>query len=450
DEYHGDESGGRQAITVGEDGVLRAWRFGRGSTAGSPSCSSLGVGEEPSGLDGVLLWQLMVGDARQVVVALIAYPGRGQADMETDDERLPSGRGQFLTLVARADKRSLELLDADTGVAAVTVCDVWPRILGSLPQAAAYDTSGQLAIFSSITDTGDGALSRVHLGLLLASAGKHRGSRVFGSDQAAEGSQDPFVVFGSDGQSGWQLAEQAEWARARVSSTTFSSSSVPSPPGVQNGSPPPSPRVEQVFGPLAGQGRVLRHVLAVPAAGVMVAIVNEGETSRDALEVWESDAALGNEGPRRSTAPCFRTRLPSFQLNPRLVAAGGRRLCLLDPVAFMNQGELRILEWRPRPASTGDEWATADYTASRSGSFRMRAGSWYSAASSFVSNYASSGDLEQSSAERGPAVQSSPGGVTEAAVGVNNNSNNTNDDTRKCQCSEGASKLMQQLRAPCR
>mmetsp|Transcript_54853 Transcript_54853/g.169864 ORF Transcript_54853/g.169864 Transcript_54853/m.169864 type:complete len:609 (-) Transcript_54853:66-1892(-) len=130
--------GGRQphALTVGEDGVLRAW--------------SLGVCD--NGSEGVLLWQHSVGDSRQVVVAIVT-------PSPLDMPNCPAGA----VAVARADERSLQLLCADTGKVIETVPDVWPAARGSLPQTAAYDARGPSALFSSITEMGDGTLAHVDL-----------------------------------------------------------------------------------------------------------------------------------------------------------------------------------------------------------------------------------------------------------------------------------------------
>lgn len=258
------------AVTVGEDGVLRAWSIG--------GCNN--------GSEGSVLWQHDVGDSRQAVVALVAssslyIPGNN-----------PVGS---IVAVARADERCLQLFHADTGEVVETVLDVWPAASGSLPQAAAYDTGSPLALFSSITETGDGTLARVDLKL-------------------------PGVQ---------EVRAAPEVAPATVCCSSAS-------------------RVAQVVGTLAGHGRVLRVAVSVPAAHVLVAVVDEGNAA-GVLEVWESLVALGNE----CGVPCFRRRVQHLLGNQRLVAVGGRRLIMLDPVAFSSRGELRVLEWRARPGGLG-------------------------------------------------------------------------------------------------
>mmetsp|Transcript_158660 Transcript_158660/g.505038 ORF Transcript_158660/g.505038 Transcript_158660/m.505038 type:complete len:659 (-) Transcript_158660:369-2345(-) len=260
----------RRAVTVGEDGVFRAWHFG-----GS------------AGLGGELLWQHDIGDARQAVVALL-------------------GVGGCLAAITRADQRSLQLFHTDTGVLIETICGVWPSGRSSLPQSAAYDVCNHLAIFSSIDDCGDGALALVDL-----------------SDRAAAAAAGSYA-------GPWGEADEASAGCAAEAA----------------GGPWAASRVVPIDGPLAGPGRVLRLALAVPAAGVVVAVVHEGDPSV-MLEVWDKTAALEGHCAGRVASARFRGRVPQFLGNPRLVAAGGRRLVLLDPAALRTKGELRLLEWRP-------------------------------------------------------------------------------------------------------
>jgi len=311
------------AVTVGEDGVLRAWLF---------SCKDAGF-EADKTPEGSLLWQRNVGDARQVVAAIIPSPGLQRS--KKDGTR--PGSCPLVVAVARADHRSLDLLDAITGEAAATVADVWPSIAGSLPQAATYDTCGQLALFSSITETGDGVLSSVDISPQLQPSPGPGSVSFYDLDedqQSAGGFRQAMEQ--SESSSGQRNAQSPSRLTRLTSSRTV-------------GTPLASPRVSQVTGPLAGPGRVLRHAVAVQAAGVLLAIVNEGRPM-DVLEVWEGSDAL-RDGTARA---CFRTRLPQFLANRRLIAAGGRRLVLLDPKAFLLQGELKVLEWRRRQAGCAD------------------------------------------------------------------------------------------------
>lgn len=258
----------RRAATMGEDGVFRAWLFG-GNV----------------GMEGQVIWQHSAGDARQVVTALL-------------------GAGGDVAVVARADQRCLHLWDTASGKALETVCGAWPSGAGSLPQSAALDSGGSVAIFSSITDAGDGALTLVDL------------SEVGGP--VADAMDDEGYSTDEPGWLGEGPTPQQQMAR-------------------------PVLRVES---PLAGPGRVLRLAIPVPVAGALVAVVYEGDASV-VLEVWERDAAL-NGGPS-SLGARFRGRVAPLFGNPRLVAVGGRRLVLLDPTTLRSQGELRLLEWRPRP-----------------------------------------------------------------------------------------------------
>jgi len=281
----------RRAVTVGEDGIFRAWHFG---------------GE--AGLEGQVMWQHSIGDARQVVVALLGSAG-------------------CFAAIARADQRSLQLFQADTGHLLETIHNVWPAGARSLPQSAAYDTCSQVAMFSSISESGDGALALVDLAESPCLTRLKTGSREMPhmSSEVRESSPRS-VAHSSEG-----------GAHASPPGPMIDSREAVSPCSAH------SARVAQVEGPLAGPGRVLRLALAVPAAGVVVAVVHEGDPSV-LLEVWDKTAAL--ESGRAGCAR-FRGRVPPFLSNPRLVAAGGRRLVLLDPAALRNRGDLRILEWRP-------------------------------------------------------------------------------------------------------
>lgn len=335
------------AVTVGEDGFLRTWQFNEPGSSNSASAPW-----------GTLLWQYHVGDARQVIAAIIAYP---QFGMETCQESEEHGnQPEFLVSVARADQRSLQLFEAKSGQVTETISNVWPNVGGSLPQAAVYDTCRQLALFSSITETGDGALARVDL------TPPHHALEPPASPAAmplpqAEGEEES-IAFASPNAPPLFSASSAFDTFASPSSSLMDATAS-SPRGSIR-----TERVAQVIGPLAGSGRVLRNILAVPAAGVHVAIVHEGQ-SMDVLEVWESWEALSN-GPGQA---CFRTKLPPFLGNPRLIAVGGRRLVLLDPKTFMTQGELKVLEWRTqrlrhpvsgnRPVRQGSQDSDAAYWA---------------------------------------------------------------------------------------
>lgn len=334
------------AVTVGEDGFLRTWQFNEPGSANSVP-------------GGTLLWQCHVGDARQVIAAIIAHPPSG---MDTSQESEQHGdQREFLVSVARADQRSLQLFEAKSGQVTETISNVWPNVGGSLPQAAVYDTCRQLVLFSSITETGDGALARVDLShqtpphQVLDPPASPAAMRL----PQAEGEEEP-IAFPSPS----ALHHLSAFPSPNVPplfspSNAFDVFASPSSSLMDLSASSPrgsvrTERVSQVIGPLAGSGRVLRNILAVPAAGVHVAIVHEGQ-SMDVLEVWESWEALSN-GPGQA---CFRTKLPPFLGNPRLIAVGGRRLVLLDPKTFMTQGELKVLEWRsqrlqhPASASCG-------------------------------------------------------------------------------------------------
>lgn len=253
------------AVTVGEDGVLRGWRL-----------------EERYGSDALCLWQHPVGDARQVVTAVLSL-----------DLPCPA-----VAAVARADRRSLELVGMEAGEVVRTVHNVWPAVGESLPQTAAFDTSRLLALFSSITDRGSGAVTCFDL---CAVASAH-GEAELCYEQAA---------------------------------------------------PPSAPRMAKASTALAGTSRVLRLVLPVPAADACLAVVLEqsAKGSLEVLEVWERFVSLG-EVPGSAR---YRGRVPRTAANPRLVAVGGRRLALLDPRAFLHSGELRLLEWRPVEAPDPQE-----------------------------------------------------------------------------------------------
>lgn len=249
------EDASRRAITVSDDGFFRAWSFG-------------GV----AGLEGELLWQLHVGDCRQVSIALLG----------------PAGG---IVALARADRRSLELFDSRDGVAVETFSDVWPQGAGFMPQTISYDTWSLWALGSSITTSGDGTLAFMDLaGCMPASL----------------------------------------------------------PAGVTKELPAekkPSQCTHQLEGPLAGLGRVLALAVAVPAAGVLLAVVQQ-DHGKVVLEVWDRAAVLEGCGLQ---SPFFRGRVPTLMGNRRLVAAGGRRLFLLDPSAVKSRGEIRLFEWRSRP-----------------------------------------------------------------------------------------------------
>lgn len=245
------------------------------------------------------MWQESIGDARQAVVALL-------------------GSTSCFAAIARADRRSLQLFEADTGDLLETVHGVWPAGARSLPQSAAYDTCSQVAMFSSISESGDGALALVDLAEPPSSSGAEAAASPPSPSVAAAATSAPRSLLG------------------------LSPASRPA-------------RVAQIDGPLAGPGRVLRLALAVPAAGVVVAVVHEGDPSV-LLEVWDKSAAL--ESGRTGCAR-FRGRVPPFLSNPRLVAAGGRRLVLLDPAALRSRGDLRVLEWRAAAAGTAGRGAAA-------------------------------------------------------------------------------------------
>eukprot|EP00929_Paragymnodinium_shiwhaense_P098903 TRINITY_DN6042_c0_g1_i1.p1 TRINITY_DN6042_c0_g1~~TRINITY_DN6042_c0_g1_i1.p1 ORF type:complete len:734 (+),score=109.53 TRINITY_DN6042_c0_g1_i1:109-2310(+) len=287
------------AVTISDDCWLRAWQFG----ASEDGCA-----------DGTLIWQLAVGDARQAVVAILSRP--------------PSADhiGDVLAL-ARADRRTLQFYDYDSGKEAAQPVDgVWPRGSSSMPQAATYDTSGLKAFFSSITEAGNGALTCVDLASRLADAA------AFDSDTAVAAASE--AVAGSA--------------------------------DVEDGC------LSKVLGPLSGKGRVLRMAVAVPPADAIVAVVQESLAGPvDLMEVWEREKAFGevqvaaasceplvcasplppgcgSEGstPALPTTACFRTKVPHAFANPRLVGVGGRRMILLDPSVVAMHGELRLLEWR--------------------------------------------------------------------------------------------------------
>jgi len=226
------------------------------------------------------------------------------------------------------------MLDLQTGGDVETIYEVWPIVRNSMPQTVAYDRSlngaRPIALFSSITEAGDGALARVDLAVSTSPSLDREG-----------------------------VAVPSSVALDYVSVLAPAASAV----GVRSIPSVTPPRVSPVVGPLAGPGRVLRQALAVPSAGVYVALVQEGDPM-DVLEVWDRQAVLGDvasyedsehvekrctsSGSFKTTAH-FRARVPAFLGNSRFVAMGGRRLILLDPTAILSSGELRILEWHARP-----------------------------------------------------------------------------------------------------
>jgi len=262
----------RIALTVGEDGVLRGWRCGHGDT-------------------GTLAWQCDVGDARQVIVSPLSPPSQGD------------GRG--LAAVARADHRSLQLLDVDTGEVTDSIHGVWPDVTGSLPISATCSTCANVVLFSSITERGDGALCGIDLRTRLDA------SR--GQPWAVSKKGGPCICTAWDCDARWETSQM---------------------------------EVEPIVGSLAGPGRVLCFALPVPAVQAIVAIISDGTPSKS-LEVWESSAVrgLGFGGA------CFRGKVPSFAGNSQLVAVGGRRIVLLNPRALLEKGKLNVLEWRSRRRS---------------------------------------------------------------------------------------------------
>lgn len=276
------------AATVGEDGVLRMWRFG-GDT----------------GLEGEILWQHDVGDARQVVVCLL-----GRA-------------GGEITAVARADQRTLQLFRTATGEALETIGDVWPNQMGCLPQSAAFDAGNNMALFSAITEGGHGSLAGVDLtGFMHGSSKRQTSMSMDMSAPAGHEDQEVEVDPVARGAPTGPLAEHE-----------FSD---------HLGEPT---KVRAIEGPLARKGRVARMVVPVSAAGVLLAVVHEGEPSV-LLEVWERSTALTGG---HLANPSYRGRAASLLCNQRLLAVGGRRVIVLDPSALKVQGILRVLEWRPNP-----------------------------------------------------------------------------------------------------
>eukprot|EP00928_Gymnodinium_smaydae_P022010 TRINITY_DN18620_c0_g2_i1.p1 TRINITY_DN18620_c0_g2~~TRINITY_DN18620_c0_g2_i1.p1 ORF type:complete len:668 (+),score=67.78 TRINITY_DN18620_c0_g2_i1:38-2041(+) len=312
-----------RAVTISEDRILRAWRFG-GTSAGEPS------------LDGEVLWQCDVGDARQAAVALLPSP-RADGNICDEDKIARVSRQLYCAIaaVARADQRSLELLDIETGTLLESIGGAWPPVAGSLPQTALYDTRDLVAAFSSITESGDGTMACVHIG-------------------DGEFLSRPSTFDGADA----TLVTSMSTRSTDDHGTTL----VLTPP-----------RVWRVQCPLAGVGRVLRQAIPMPVADAILAVVHEGDPL-DLLEVWERKGALGEHAPNTpddvfggekippvAASAQFRARVPPYVTNPRLMAVGGRRLALLDPTSFLNLGELRVLEWRPRRHQLMEEatWSKA-------------------------------------------------------------------------------------------
>eukprot|EP00927_Polykrikos_kofoidii_P040006 TRINITY_DN34283_c0_g1_i1.p1 TRINITY_DN34283_c0_g1~~TRINITY_DN34283_c0_g1_i1.p1 ORF type:complete len:722 (-),score=93.09 TRINITY_DN34283_c0_g1_i1:182-2347(-) len=342
-------AGCRRAVTISEDRILRSWSLASDNIP-ADGC-----------LDGTLLWQYEVGNARQAVVCILpavqtlsavtADASEGsrlafftstvgssvnceRGDTEgvhdlfadiTSVDHAPSLERTATVALARADNRTLELFNLETGVVLESIRDVWPSIASSLPQTASYDASGSLALFSSITSAGDGAVACLNLG----------GTESIVIDDAT----------GAVSQATYEIPSPM----AAVASATATSSS------------PRSHRSRWVS-PLAGPGRVLQMAIPVQGVDVLVAIVQESD-STDWLEVWETHSALGlsessdvskvckstlsRATSRDIPCPIWRRRVPNFYSNPRLVAVGGRRVVLLDPSALLNVGELQVLEWRP-------------------------------------------------------------------------------------------------------
>eukprot|EP00747_Dinoflagellata_sp_TGD_P043280 gnl/TRDRNA2_/TRDRNA2_142603_c0_seq1.p1 gnl/TRDRNA2_/TRDRNA2_142603_c0~~gnl/TRDRNA2_/TRDRNA2_142603_c0_seq1.p1 ORF type:complete len:669 (+),score=71.77 gnl/TRDRNA2_/TRDRNA2_142603_c0_seq1:33-2039(+) len=281
---------GRLAVTTGEDCILRVWRFGG-----------------DVGVQGTVLWQQEVGDARQAVPAMISVPA-GHYNK--------SDRESFLVVaLARADRRSLCLFDAETGSTVAAAEGVWQETaFRSLPQAAVYDTCGQSALFSSISEAGGGLLTRVDLQPMLS-------------------------AMDASGDHHHELQPEAPAVGTEPLAPT-QPQSVPRPELIP-------PLATPVPGPLTGPSRALYALLALPAAEAFLAIVSEGDPE-ELLEIWDRNAALGLGAPV-SGRPLYRGRVAPFFGNPRFLAVGGRRLVLLDPTALVYKGELCILEWNFRP-----------------------------------------------------------------------------------------------------
>lgn len=254
----------RQLITVGEDCLLRAW--------------SVGAGDK---LEGELLWQQEVGDARQAVAEIMPWQ---------------TTRCGSAAVVARADTRTLQAFDMDSGRLLGVVDTVWPGVNNVLPQTATLDSSCLSGMFSSMTSDGDGLLKHIDL--------------------------EPFVR---------QLQAQAQaeavlrWDAERDSTELKT---------------------------MAGDSRVPRLLLSVPAADILVAIVSECQRV-EILEIWERRRILhqcmDSMGVQNGNGPrLYRGRGRSFWGNPKLMTVGGNSIVLLDPSLFTRKGELMLLEWRPK------------------------------------------------------------------------------------------------------
>mmetsp|Transcript_10305 Transcript_10305/g.23233 ORF Transcript_10305/g.23233 Transcript_10305/m.23233 type:complete len:529 (-) Transcript_10305:85-1671(-) len=248
-----------RVLTVAEDGVLRVWELQKHRS--KEACNEA-VAATEDGWSQCLLWNLDIGDARQMRMSVLPAA---------------SPESRTLVAVARCDHLRLELLDLATGTKQGQAEQVWPQ--DAMPQTIVFDTLGFRALCSSLTSSGV-AVSKV------VAIGEH-----------------PLEDAARDG-----LAAAEGEADC----------------------------------PFSGVGRRLALALPVPAADVVIALVGLGG-SHLLLEVWEGSDVFGGE--ERCGRACFRTRVPSTSVSSGLVAAGGCRLILLDPVALLTQGELRILEW---------------------------------------------------------------------------------------------------------
>mmetsp|Transcript_70679 Transcript_70679/g.122620 ORF Transcript_70679/g.122620 Transcript_70679/m.122620 type:complete len:187 (-) Transcript_70679:177-737(-) len=103
---------------------------------------------------------------------------------------------------------------------------------------------------------------------------------------------------------------------------------------------------------MAGDSRVPRLLVSVPAADVLVAIVSECQRM-EILEIWDRrmalDQCMGLLGVHNGTGPrLYRGRGRSFWGNPKLMTVGGNSIVLLDPCAFTRKGELMLLQWQAK------------------------------------------------------------------------------------------------------
>eukprot|EP00746_Dinoflagellata_sp_MGD_P020945 gnl/MRDRNA2_/MRDRNA2_14883_c0_seq1.p1 gnl/MRDRNA2_/MRDRNA2_14883_c0~~gnl/MRDRNA2_/MRDRNA2_14883_c0_seq1.p1 ORF type:complete len:582 (-),score=83.12 gnl/MRDRNA2_/MRDRNA2_14883_c0_seq1:6-1553(-) len=260
----------RRAITCGEDAALRVWRFDE---------------SEP-----IVLWEMSIGNPRQAIVCFLPGPpswSEPDSDVHSRFNNAEEAKESLFVAVARADRRSLEVLNADAGTHVVKELQAWSREEDSLPQAGVFDPKALTALFSSVTQSLGGILSFLDL------------SPVIGNEGCDEASIRPCL-----------LREGA--------------------------------------GAFTAAGRVVCGAFPVPVAQMLVAIVRE-DTSKVYLEVWDRMAALAPARGLGRPHATARLQVHSYLGNPRnLLAIGGNRVALLDPSEFLSSGQLRILEWKSR------------------------------------------------------------------------------------------------------